>query len=137
MSPLSTSVLLAISRVVLATLFLPAGIDTLRNVSELASYFADLGFPASTAVAWGVAFELLGGLALFVGFQTRIVSLSLAAFAISAGIIGHYGQGDDATLAFMHGQALAKDVAIAGGLIALCGAGAGQLAVDALFEAVI
>ena len=56
------------------------------------------------------------------------MALLLAAFCIVAGFIGHYGQGgDDPMLTFMHSQMLMKDIAIAGGFLALAMAGAGRL----------
>ena len=65
---------------------------------------------------------------VLVGLRTRVAALLLAAFSLAAGFIGHYGQGgDDPTLAFMHSQALMKDVAIAGGFLALAVAGRGRL----------
>ncbi|TIX09102.1 MAG: hypothetical protein E5V46_23810 [Mesorhizobium sp.] len=60
-----------------------------------------------------------------------IVGLLLAAFCVAAGLIGHYGQGgDDAMLAFLHQQMLMKDIAIAGGFLALAMAGAGAWSID-------
>ena len=95
--------------------------------------FPRLGLPAPSLVAWATClFELAAGVLIVIGFQTRAAALLLAAFSIAAGFIGHYGQGgDDPTLAFMHSQALMKDVAIAGGFLALAVAGAGAWSVDA------
>ena len=69
-------------------------------------------------VAWAVGlFELVAAALILIGLKTRIAALLLAAFSFTAGFIGHYGQGgEDPTLAFMHSQALMKDIAIAGGL---------------------
>ncbi|ODT05470.1 MAG: hypothetical protein ABS58_15600 [Mesorhizobium sp. SCN 65-20] len=125
------NLLLLAARVLIAILFVPAGISTLSNLTGSAGYFAGLGFPLPTLVALGVGlFELAGGLLVLVGFQTRTAALLLAAFAFSAGFIGHYGQGDDPVLIFMHSQALMKDIATAGGLLALSVAGAGALSID-------
>lgn len=128
------NILLLLSRVLVATLFIPAGISTLGNISGSASYFASLGFPMSTMVAWGTGlFELIAGAAILAGFQTRIAAVLLALFSITAGFIGHYGQGGgDATLAFLHSQMLMKDIAISGGLWALAVAGAGAWSADAM-----
>ncbi len=83
------------------------------------------GRPASSRLAAGIL--------ILIGFQTRVAALLLAAFCIAAAFIGHYGQGGgDPALAFMHSQALMKDVAIAGGFLALAVAGAGAWSVDAL-----
>ncbi|TKB54136.1 MAG: DoxX family protein, partial [Mesorhizobium sp.] len=82
--------------------------------------------------AWATGlFEVIAGLIILVGFKTPIVALLLAAFCIAAGFIGHYGQGgDDPTLTFMHSQMLMKDIAIAGGFLALAMAGAGAWSID-------
>ena len=79
--------------------------------------------------------ELGGGLLLVAGLATRPVALLLAAFSIAASMIGHYGQGGgDAAFAFLHTQALLKDIAVAGGLVALAVAGAGPLSLDRLLR---
>lgn len=127
-----SNILLLLSRVLVAALFIPAGFSTLGNISGSASYFASLGFPMSTMVAWGTGlFELIAGAAILAGFQTRVVAVLLALFSITAGFIGHYGQGSgDPTLAFLHSQMLMKDIAISGGLWALAVAGAGAFSLD-------
>ncbi|MDG4895247.1 DoxX family protein [Mesorhizobium sp. WSM4976] len=124
--------LLLVSRLLLAALFVPSGFQALTHISGTINYFAGLGLPLPTLAAWGTGlFELVAGLFILVGFQTRIVALLLAAFCLVAGFIGHYGQGaDDATLAFLHQQMLMKDIAIAGGFLALAMAGAGAWSAD-------
>lgn len=121
------------ARLLLAFLFLSSGFSGLSDIAGTAAYFQGLGFPAPTLVAWAVGlFELLAGALVVVGFATRPAALLLAAFSVAAGFIGHYGQGiEDPMLAFMHSQALMKDVAIAGGFLALAIAGAGRWSVDA------
>ncbi|CAN7681785.1 DoxX family protein [Mesorhizobium sp. LjNodule214] len=124
--------LLLLSRLLLAALFVPSGFQALANISGTTDYFASLGLPLPSLAAWGTGlFELIAGLAILVGLQTRIAALLLAAFCIAAGFIGHYGQGgDDPMLAFLHQQMLMKDIAIAGGFLALAMAGAGAWAID-------
>ena len=122
------------ARLLLAFLFLSSGVSALGNIPGTAAYFSSLGLPAPALVAWVTAvFELAAGVLVVIGFQTRTAALLLAAFSVAAAFIGHYGQGGgDPTLAFMHSQALMKDVAIAGGFLALAVAGAGAWSVDAL-----
>ncbi|TPO10399.1 DoxX family protein [Mesorhizobium sp. B1-1-5] len=129
---MARNALLLVSRLLLAALFVPSGFQALSNIAGTTSYFAGLGLPLPTLAAWGTGlFELIAGLLVLVGFQTRIVALLLAAFSVAAGFIGHYGQGaDDATLSFMHQQMLMKDIAIAGGFLALAMAGAGAWSAD-------
>jgi putative oxidoreductase len=124
--------LLLLSRLLFAALFVPSGFHTLGDIAGSAGYFAGLGLPLPTFAAWGTGlFELVAGLAVLLGLQTRIAALLLAAFCVAAGVIGHYGQGGgDPTLAFLHSQMLMKDIAIAGGFLALAMAGAGAFSLD-------
>ena len=124
---------LLVARLLLAFLFLSSGFSALSDIAGTAAYFSSLGFPAPTLVTLGTAiFELAAGALIVIGFQTRIAALLLVAFSVAAAFIGHYGQGGgDPMLAFMHSQALMKDLAIAGGFLALAVAGAGAWSVDA------
>ncbi|MFD1988013.1 DoxX family protein [Mesorhizobium newzealandense] len=124
--------LLLLSRLLLAALFVPSGFHALSDIAGTTGYFAGLGVPLPTLAAWGTGlFELIAGLLVLVGFQTRITALLLAAFCIVAGFIGHYGQGGgDAMLTFLHQQMLMKDIAISGGFLALAMAGAGVWSAD-------
>jgi len=123
---------LLLSRLLLAALFVPSGYHALADIAGTSGYFAGLGMPLPTLAAWGTGlFELVAGLLILVGLQTRFVALLLAGFCIVAGFIGHYGQGgDDPMLAFLHQQMLMKDIAIAGGFLALAMAGAGAWSID-------
>ncbi|WP_214474849.1 DoxX family protein [Mesorhizobium sp. dw_380] len=129
---MTRNALLLVSRLLLAVLFVPSGFQALANIAGTTSYFTDLGLPLPGLAAWGTGlFELIAGLLILVGFQTRIVALLLAAFCIAAGYIGHHGQGvGDVTLAFLHQQMLMKDIAISGGFLALAMAGAGAWSAD-------
>ncbi|MER8958071.1 DoxX family protein [Mesorhizobium sp. M0701] len=124
--------LLLLSRLLLAALFVPSGFHALADIAGTSGYFAGLGLPLPTLVAWATGlFELIAGLLILVGLKTPIVALLLAAFCIAAGFIGHYGQGgDDPTLTFMHSQMLMKDIAISGGFLALAMASAGAYSID-------
>ncbi|PLP58923.1 hypothetical protein CYK37_13000 [Mesorhizobium loti] len=125
------NLMLLLSRLLLAALFIPAGIQTLGNISGAAGYFAGLGLPLPEFAAWGVGlFELIAGLLILIGVQTRVAAVLLAAFCLVAGYLGHYGQGDNPTLAFLHTQMLMKDIAVAGGLLVLALAGAGAYSID-------
>jgi putative oxidoreductase len=121
------------ARLLLAFLFLSSGFSAVADIAGTTSYFQGLGFPAPTSVAWAVAlFELAAGALIVIGFQTTAAALLLAAFCIATAFVGHFGQGGgDPTLTLMHSQALMKDLAIAGGFLALAVAGAGQWSVDA------
>lgn len=128
-----TNAALLAARVLLTFLFLASAISSLGDIAGTTAYFGSLGMPVPSFVTWLVVlFEMAAGALVLIGFQTKLAALLLAAFSIAAAFIGHYGQGgDDTLLVFMHTQALMKDVAIAGGFLALAVAGAGAWSMDA------
>jgi len=121
------------ARLLLAFIFLSSGLSALSDIGGTAGYFSSLGLPAPQLVAWATClFEVAAGVMIVIGIGTRLAAVALAAFCVAAAVIGHHGQGgDDPMLVFMHQQALMKDFAIAGGLLALAVAGAGAWSLDA------
>lgn len=117
--------LLLIARIALGLLFLVAGLGKLGNVEGFGGYMASGGIPA--VLAWPVVlFEILGGLALIIGFQTRIAALALAAFCVASGFLYHFDLADQ-----MQTTQLLKNIGLAGGYLALWVAGAGAWSLDA------
>ena len=120
------------ARLLLAFLFVSSGLSALGDILATAAYFAGLGFPAPTLVAgrpacssWSPARLIL------VGFKTRIAALLLALSASPPASSATTARAATIpTLAFMHSQALMKDIAIAGGFLALAIAGPGAWSVD-------
>ena len=128
---MATGIFLLLARVLLAAMFLASGFAALSDIASTARYFGGLGLPFPGLMGWGVGlFEVAAGVALILGLLTRPVAALLAAFALVAGFLGHYGQGDTAMLAFLHQQMLLKDIAVVGGLILLAIQGAGRLSLD-------
>lgn len=129
-----TGVVLLIARVMVAAMFGSSGWDALMNIATTASYFEGLGFPLPSLVAIGIGvFELVMAALLIVGYRTAIVCVVLALFALAATWMGHYPFAFAADPgAFAHKQALLKDIAVAGGLLALALHGGGALSVDAI-----
>ena len=129
---MAAGTLLLLARILLSAMFLSSGYSALSDVAGTASYFAGLGLGPASLLAWAVGiFEIVAGALLVVGFLTRPTAVLLAVFSVVASFLGHYGQGgDDAMAAFMHSQALLKDIAVAGGMIALAIHGPGRLSMD-------
>lgn len=123
---------LLLARVLLAQMFLSSGYSALSNIGGTAGYFAGLGLPGPLFLALAVGiFETVAGLLIVIGLQTPFTAAVLTLFSIAASFLGHYGQdGEDAALAFLHRQALIKDIAVAGGLIVLALHGAGRWSLD-------
>jgi len=118
------AILLA-ARVLLALIFIAAGIDKTLHHAENASYMEGMGMPGGL-LPLVAAFEFLAGLALIVGYRTSLGSILLATFTLVAGVIFHHAF-DDATQMAM----FMKNLAIAGGMLALAAAGPGELSMDA------
>ncbi|MGY3436979.1 MULTISPECIES: DoxX family protein [unclassified Marinovum] len=117
---------LLVARILLATMFIMAGVGKLGDVAGFAGYMASGGVPG--VLAWPViALEIVGGLALLVGFQTRLAALALGAFSIVAAVLYHYVPADQ-----MQMTMFMKNIALGGGYLALALIGAGQWSVDAV-----
>lgn len=124
---MSTNIQLLVGRVLMSTIFIMSGFGKLGAVEGTAGYIASLGIPAASITVWLViALEILGGIAILVGFFTRYAAWALAAFCVASGYLGHYYPEDQMQMiGFM------KNLALAGGFLALASAGAGAYSVDA------
>ncbi|MBS6363004.1 DoxX family protein [Burkholderia sp.] len=124
-------VLLLLARILLVILFVLFGWQKLTNFSGTIAYMGSAGAPApiiSAAIA--VVMEFFAGIAILVGFQTRPIALLLALYTIATGIIGHHYwtmTGGEQMNNMIH---FYKNISIAGGLFALCAAGAGRFSFD-------
>jgi putative oxidoreductase len=127
------SAIVLVGRILLAAMFILASFDKFGDIEGTTAYFTDLGLPLPDLMTWASGlFELIAGLCILVGFQTRIACWLLAAFCLAAAYFGHYRQGgDDPVLVLMNMQALMKNIAIAGGFLVLAVHGPGALSVDA------
>jgi putative oxidoreductase len=118
---------LLIGRILIAALFLVAAYNKLKGLGGTTAYFTKLGVPGPSIAAPLVAiFELLVGVLILVGFKTRLVALVVAVFVVVAALIAHTNFGDGNQL-----NHFLKNLAIAGGLLALFVSGAGAFSVDA------
>jgi putative oxidoreductase len=79
--------------------------------------------PAVTAVVVGLI-ELLGGLAILVGFQTRVAAWVLAVFTVATALVAHTGWADQ-----MQMINFLKNLGIAGGFLVLASSGAGAYSI--------
>lgn len=116
-----------IGRVLLAALFIPAGLSKLSGFEGTVGYIASVGLPLPELLAAGAAaLELGAGLALLLGWQVRLAALGLAVFTLAASFLFHAYWAAAADQAFVQQLLFMKNVAVAGGLLVLAGAGAGR-----------
>lgn len=123
----SSSFTILIGRVLLSVIFLLSGFGKLTAISGTAAYFGAMGLPVPTVTAVVVGLiELLGGVAVLIGFQTRIAAWVLAVFTIATALVAHTGWADQNQM--IH---FLKNVAITGGFLLLASSGAGAYSIDA------
>ena len=123
---MSNNHILLAARILLAIIFILAGAMKFGGIEGTAGYIASAGLPAATLLAWLAAiFELVAGIAILVGFQTRNTAYLLAVFCIFTGFVFHFKPEDQIQFTMF-----LKNLAMAGGFLALAVAGAGSLSVD-------
>ena len=120
-----------IGRVLIALLFVPAGFGKLMGFAGTVGYIGSVGLPLpQVGAAIAVIVELGVGLAFLVGYKTRIAAIVLALFTVAASIFFHNYWSMPADKAFVNQLMFFKNIAIAGGLLAFVGFGAGRFSID-------
>lgn len=121
-----------IGRLLLALLFLPAGIGKITGFAGTVAYIASAGLsmPQVGAII-SILVEVVGGLALIAGFGTRVAALALALFTLVATFVFHNFWAMPADQAMMQQMVFFKNIAVVGGLLVLAAHGAGAFSVDA------
>ncbi|MBC3873319.1 DoxX family protein [Undibacterium flavidum] len=119
-------------RLLIAALFLPAGLAKITGFAGTVGYIASVGLPAPTlAAAAAVILEIGGGIALLVGLGTRYAALALAFFTLVASFIFHAYWAVPADQTYVTQLLFFKNIAVAGGLMAIAAFGAGGWSLDA------
>lgn len=121
-----------IGRLLVAFLFLPAGLAKISGFDYMTQYVASAGLPLpALGVVIAIVVEVLGGAALVVGFGTRLAALVLAIFTLAAGFAFHPYWSVPAESQMIVSLLFNKNIAIAGGLLVLAAFGGGAWSLDA------
>lgn len=121
-----------VGRLLLALLFLPAGLSKISGFAGTVGYIASKGMPMPTAAAVvAIIVEVVGPLALIAGFGTRWAALVLAGFTVVATFVFHNFWAMPADQVMMQQLMFYKNIAVVGGLLVLAAHGAGAWSVDA------
>jgi putative oxidoreductase len=125
-----------IGRLLIAALFLPAGLAKLSGFEGTVGYITSVGLPMPTAAAVAaLAVEILGSVALILGFQTRVAAAVLALFTLVASIYFHAFWVAAPEQAFVQQLLFFKNIGLIGGLMVLVSSGAGAWSLDAKKQA--
>ena len=111
-------------RVMLALIFILAGVGKIQDPAGTMGYMQSAGVPG--ILLWpAIALEVLGGLALAVGYKTRYVAFALAGFSLLTAAMFHNNFADQIQMIMF-----LKNIAIAGGLLLLAVTGITAYSVD-------
>jgi len=116
------------ARAAMAAIFVLSGISKIGAFEATRAYMEAFGLPG-VLLSPTIAFEILAGLALVLGFGVRRAALALAGFSIVTALIFHRDLGDQIQqIMFL------KNVAMAGGLLHLAKNGSPSLSLERVFS---
>ena len=113
-----------LGRMFLSLLFIVSGFNKITDYAGTQGYMESMGVPA-LMLPLVIILELLGGIAILIGFKTRIVALLFIGFNVISALLFH-SDFDDQTQMTM----FMKNIAIAGGFLLLFAQGAGAYSID-------
>lgn len=120
-----------IGRILIAMLFLPAGIQKISGFAGSVGYAASAGMPMpQVAVALGLVIEIVAGLAILLGWHTRWAALILGFFTLVASFFFHNFWSVPADAVMIQQLMFWKNIALVGGLLGFAAHGAGAWSVD-------
>ena len=122
-----SSIASATGRVLLSQIFIISGLSKVANPAGTIGYIQSVGAPLpELAYALALMVELGLGLALLVGYRTRLAAAGIAIFTLAAAFMFHNQLGDQIQqIMFL------KNLTIVGGLLMVMAFGAGGFSLDA------
>lgn len=120
-----------LGRILIALIFVMAAMNKIMHYDATVAEMALHGLPG-ILLPLVIATELGGGIAITLGFQTRLAAFALAGFSIVSAVLMHakpVGNED----AVIEGIMFMKNLAMAGGFLFLFVHGAGPLSLDRKF----
>ena len=113
-----------VARLLISVIFLASGVGGISAFEQTYQFMETSGLPGFLLIP-AIALELLGGVLLIAGYQTRLTALALAGFTLVAAFVFHLDF-TDLTERIM----FLKNLAMAGGLLVVFVNGAGRWSID-------
>ena len=113
-----------LGRLLIAAIFLISGLGKVTGYAGTQGYMEAMGVPGAL-LPLVIALEVLGALAIIVGWRTRLFAFLLGGFTLLSAVIFHRALGDQ-----MQSILFLKNLAIAGGFLFLLAHGAGAWSLD-------
>ena len=111
-------------RVFLATIFFMSGLTKISGYTGTQGYMEAMGVPG-VLLPLVIALEVIGGLAIILGWKTKLVAFAFAGFSLASAALFHADFSDQMQMGMFM-----KNVAIAGGFLMLVAQGPGAYAID-------
>lgn len=115
---------LLVGRVLISYMFILSGYDKIVHLEGNQGYMEMVGVPG-ILIYPAILVEILAGIAVLVGYQTRIAAVLLAGFCVLSGFLFHFDPVDQMQMISFN-----KNIAIAGGFLFLVAMGPGSLSVE-------
>ena len=116
-----------LGRLLMALIFIRAGFYKSMSMDAVVGNLAHNGLPMpGVTYYFVVALELLGGLAVLVGFQTRVIAVVMAVYCVLTGVLVHFVPGNEGQMVHYF-----KNLCMAGGFLQLYVLGGGLWSLDA------
>ena len=113
-----------IGRIFLAAIFMMSGLGKITDYAGTQGYMDAMGVPG-VMLPLVIILEVLGGIAIVIGFKARFVAFLMAGFSVVSAILFHADFGDQTQL-----NMFMKNIAIAGGFLLIVAHGAGAYSLD-------
>ncbi len=124
-----------VGRILIALIFVRAGINKLGSIDATAAEMAKGGIPLSNILVYGaIVMELGVGLLLMVGLFARCAALALFFYTLVLALIFHAYWAAPAAQARMQASFFFAHLSMMGGMLMVVAFGAGALSLDAVMR---
>ena len=113
-----------IGRLFLSMIFIVSGFTKITGYAATQGYMESMGVP-DILLPLVIAVELLGGIAILLGFKARMVAILMAGFSVVSALLFHQFWIDDSQM-----NHFMKNIAMAGGFLMIFAHGAGAYSID-------
>ncbi|WP_423814260.1 DoxX family protein [Psychrobacter sp. 219-2-C] len=113
-----------IGRLLLSMIFIFSGFTKITGYAATQGYMESMGVPGML-LPLVIAVELLGGIAILLGFKARLVAILMAGFSIVSALLFHQFWIDESQM-----NPFMKNIAMAGGFLMIFAHGPGSYSID-------
>ena len=113
-----------IGRLLLSMIFIFSGFTKITGYAATQGYMESMGV-SGMLLPLVIAVELLGGIAILLGFKARLVAILMAGFSITSALLFHQFWIDESQM-----NPFMKNIAMAGGFLMIFAHGPGAYSID-------